>query len=199
MTNKEKYKKSFAALHTSAELLLEVRSMEKNKKRPIPRWAAACAAIVMTFGLSLGVYAADIGGIQRAIQIWRHGEQTDAVLEFQDGNYSLSYEDENGKQHSVNGHIVVDEGFTTNHQHTGTIETVVECLQYPDVIYEEDGSVWVYCKNQKIDITDQFDEEGMCYLTLKMDDTEVYMTIKYKGSFAFDKHKYPSQEFLNKK
>ena len=48
-------------------------------------------AIVMLLGMMAVAYAADIGGIQRTIQIWFQGEQTDAVLEIQDGEYTLGY------------------------------------------------------------------------------------------------------------
>ena len=35
----------------------------------------------------------------------------------------------------------------------------------PTVEYEEDGSVWVYYYNQKIDVTDSF-VNGVCYVKL---------------------------------
>lgn len=43
------------------------------------------------------VYAANVGGIQRTIQLWIHGDQTDATLDVkEDGSYNLNYSDENG-------------------------------------------------------------------------------------------------------
>ena len=60
---------------------------------------AACAAIVLAIGISTAGYAANIGGIQRTIQLWIHGDQTSAVLDINDDgpytSYNLSYQDEN--------------------------------------------------------------------------------------------------------
>ena len=54
----------------------------------MPRLAAACAAAVLTMGLASAAYAADVGGIQRSIQIWVNGDQTDAVLDVRDSSYT---------------------------------------------------------------------------------------------------------------
>lgn len=192
MTNKEKYQKTFSALHTSAELLLEVRSMEKNKKRPIPRWAAACAAVVMTLGLSLGVYAADIGGIRKIIQIWLHGEQTDLVLELTENGYEVFRE---GEDTPYMCNFV-----TTKHNEKPrpmTEEEVIEHLKNPDVEYYDDGSVWLYYEDQKIEITDQFDENGVCRITVRGSDRILDLTIHHfdhstgKSSVEWKERFYP--------
>ena len=39
----------------------------------------------------------------------------------------------------------------------------MELLMMPDVEYEDDGSVWVYWLDQKVDITDKF-VDGVCYV-----------------------------------
>ena len=57
--------------------------------------AAAMFAVVIRLGGS--AYAMDIGGIQRIVQVWIHGDQTDAMLVIENGSCSLEYEDEDGK------------------------------------------------------------------------------------------------------
>ena len=33
----------------------------------------------------------DVGGIQRIVQVWIHGDQTDAIFNVENGNYTLDY------------------------------------------------------------------------------------------------------------
>ena len=47
-----------------------------------------------------------------------------------------------------------------------SVEELQEHLNMPDVEYEEDGSVWVYYQNQKLEITDKF-TDGVCYVKLE--------------------------------
>ncbi len=194
MTNKEKYKKSFSALHTSAELLLEVRSMEKNKKRPIPRWAAACAAVVMTFGLSLGIYAAG-----KMIKMWRHGEKIDAVMEYVDnGIYNVTFKDENGEEKTHKHTMTVKEGYY-GEERPATEEEFIEGMKRPrfDVSFKDDDTVWVYYPGNAIEVTDQFDENGLCHLTINFSGDTYYILIRDDGFFASDTNDYPTPDWFN--
>ena len=103
MTNKEKYQRAFSVLHTSDEFRMEVSTMKQKTRKAMPRLVAVCAAVILVIGMSAVAYAADVGGIQRTIQIWLHGEQTDAVLDIQNGEYSLTYEGEDGATHEIAG------------------------------------------------------------------------------------------------
>lgn len=47
-------------------------------------------------GAAGACYAANIGGIKREIQIWIHGDQTNAILEVESGHYSLDMIDDDG-------------------------------------------------------------------------------------------------------
>lgn len=53
MTNRERYKRAFSAVHASDHISLEVRTMKRTKKWNIKTCAAiaACAALVMALGL----------------------------------------------------------------------------------------------------------------------------------------------------
>ena len=115
--------------------------MKQKTKKVMPRLVAVCAAVILVIGMSAVAYAADVGGIQRTIQIWLQGEQTDAVLEIQDGKYSLTYEDADGGTHEIAGSGVAfdDDG----QERPLTDEEIMEHLNGPEVDYKEDGSVWV--------------------------------------------------------
>lgn len=194
MTNKEKYQRAFSVLHASDEFIMEVKPMRQTTRKSIPRLVAICAAIVMVIGMSVVAYAADVGGIQRTIQIWLHGEQTDAVLEIQDGEYSLGYEDAEGTPHEIHGGGVAfgDDG----QERPLTDEEIMEHLNGPEVDYKEDGSVWVYYMDQALEVTDLF-EDNVCYVQLKDGDGSLYMTIKYGRGHATSPHKYLSPDSFN--
>lgn len=169
--------------------------MNRATKRFIPRLAAACLAAAMVVSMSAAAYAADIGGIQRKVQIWLHGEQTDAVLEVQDGRYTVGYTDENGDDREIQGGGIAVE--PNGEERPATEEEIIEHLNMPEVAYEDDGSVWVYFQDQKIEVTDKFDENGICYVTLKDGEDCKYLTIKYDGGFAMNSHKYPAPDSFN--
>ena len=65
----------------------------------------------------------------------------------------------------------------------------MEEINSPEVEYEEDGSVWIYYKNQKMDITDKF-EDGVCYVELKDGDSIQYMTVMYQNGYALSPERY---------
>lgn len=69
-------------------------------------------------------------------------------------------------------------------------------MNAPDVNYEDDGSVWVYWLDQKIDITDKF-ENDVCYVKLVTSEKTLYMTIKYQNGYATSPDKYLSPSTFN--
>ena len=88
MTNGEKYKKAFSVLQTSKGSLQEVENMAKLQKRTKMKTAAAVLAGCIILGGTGTAYAANVGGIQRTVQIWLHGDQTQATLDVSnDGTY----------------------------------------------------------------------------------------------------------------
>ena len=95
MTNKERYQKTFRVLHAS-DRIMEVKEMKHTRHLPAGRFVPAAALLVFILGLSTVAYAANLGGIRKAVQIWIHGDLTDAVMEVQDGSYTLTYKDEHG-------------------------------------------------------------------------------------------------------
>lgn len=205
MTNKERYKRTFAALHAS-EKTMEDLTMETgelkviNGKKRISKAAAVALAAALLLALATAGFAADVGGIRRTVQIWFQGDRTDAVLEVQtDGSYTLQYKDAEGQTHEQGGGGVAIDLF--GRERPLTEEEILEQLNDPTVDRREDGSVWVYYQNQSIDVTDKIDENGICYVQLKDGSHTLYMTLKCyaDGSVGYttDKHSFPSPKGLD--
>ena len=186
MTNKEKYQRAFSALHAS-EWNMEELNM-KQKKYHTSRAAVLCAAIILVLGLATVAYAADFAGIQRQIQIWMHGDQTDAVFEYDDGTYSITYQDENGKTRTNHGGGVAVDFF--GRERSLTEEEILESLNPPEVVYQDDGTVWVYYYDQRMEITDLF-EDGVCYVQIKHNDETLYLSVRYQNGYSYSSDGYP--------
>ena len=105
MSNKEQYKKAFSVLQTSSDFSLEDEKMAILKKKAMIRTIAAAAAIcLMIVGGSGTAYATNVGGIQRTLQLWLHGDQTNVTIDFDgSGNYTMEYVDENGEKRQSGG------------------------------------------------------------------------------------------------
>lgn len=189
MTNKEKYKQAFSVLQPSGKISLEEERMIIMKKKAKFQAAVAAAAICLAFVSGGGiVYAADLGGVQRKIQLWVQGDQTDADIVYNaNGSYDLWYENEDGTREDLHGGGVAIEADGTERPLTEA--ELMDHLQQPTVDYKEDGSIWVYYYDQKIDITDQF-KDGVCYVQVSNGEKTLYMTILYEGGWCTSPHKY---------
>lgn len=189
MTNHEKYKEAFSVLHTSSDFHLEVEKMNQKKKHiKFKKMIAAAAACLVLVASATAAYAADVGGIQRTVQLWIHGDQTEATLHFDgSGNYTAEYTDPDGTAHQIGGGGVAinDDGS----ERPLTEEELLDEMNSPAVQYEEDGSVWVYWFDQKIDITDKFENDA-CYVKLVSGDQTLYLTVKFQKGSATSPHRY---------
>lgn len=189
MTNKEKYKQAFSAINIPDTFTLEVKNMTTtSKKRKSNRLVGGIAACVLIMGSASVAYATDFSGIQRTIQLWMHGEQTNVSIQFDGkGNYNMDYIDDAGSnQHQGGGGVVFDED---GNERPLTADELMEQLNSPEVNYEDDGSVWVYYFDQKIDITHKF-ENDVCYIQLVNGEEILYMTVEYQNGFSTSPHKY---------
>lgn len=196
MTNKEKYKQAFSALQASGEISLEVEKMAIMSKKAKLKTAAAMITVCLILAGGSGIaYAADIGGIQRTIQLWIDGDQTTAAFEYNsDGSYSISIPSEDGEKEVRGGGGIAYEADGT--ERPLTEDEILETLNDPQVVYEDDGTVWVYYYDQKIEITDKF-EDDICYLKVSNGDETLYMTIKYQDGWCSSPHKYESPDSFN--
>lgn len=191
MTDREKYKKTFSALEPERDYLeritnAEVIKMKERKHVSIPKLIAACVAVVAILAaMTAGAYAADIGGIQRKIQIWTKGELTDAELNITtDGSsseYTLSYTDENGETRKSEGGGIAYDFF--GRERALTEDEIIEHLNEPQVVPEDDGRIMLYCRDQKMDLTDKF-EDGVCYVKLTVDGKPLYITVTKEGDYG---------------
>ncbi len=198
MTEKERFRKAFSPLHASPDTLTEVIKMaeQKNSKRTLRRTMTLALAAALILALGCAAYTADLGGIQRRVQLWIHGDQTDAVLTVTSpGEYTLNYTNENGVEHEVRGGGVAFEDDGT--ERPLTEEELIESLNEPELEYRDDGTVFVYYYGQALDITDKFDEDGVCYVQLNGGDSTLYMTIKYHNGHATSTEKYVAPEEFN--
>ena len=152
-----------------------------KSRRVIGIILAAC----LVFTLAVTAYAADIGGIRRLIQIWLYGEQTTAVLDVQNGQYTLT--DEEGSFIRGGGGVAFE---PDGSERPLTEEEILEHLDQPELYHKEDGTIWVYYRGQKIEITDRFDADGYCYLELRNGTEILYATIERNGGMATSPEKY---------
>ncbi|MEG1657492.1 MAG: hypothetical protein RR288_00405 [Oscillibacter sp.] len=170
--------------------------MEKTGNRyQFKKLVAVVAACVMLVGTATAAYTGDIGGIQRTLQLWIHGDQTEATITFDgNGSYSMDYTDGDGTaQHQGGGGVAFGENGA---ERPLTEEELLEALSDPEVRYEDDGTVWVYWYGQKIDITDKF-ENGFCYVKLVNGDEILYMTVEYQNGYMTSPAKYQSASAFN--
>lgn len=170
--------------------------MVKIQKKHKFQIAAAILAACILVGGSGTVYAANVGGIQRTIQLWIHGDQTDATLNVnEDGSYTLNYSDKDGKkQNRAEAELHLMQTETSD---LLPKDEIMDELNMPDVEYEDDGSVWVYYENQKLEITDKFDKNNVCYVKIKGKDKTLYLTVKYQNGYCSSEDKYVSPSSFN--
>lgn len=159
--------------------------MEHGKRFYTRRLIGLILAAALVFALAMTAYAADVGGIQRIIQIWRYGDQTTAVLDIQNGNYTVMGED--GTLVSCGGGVVME---PDGSERPLTEEEILTHLCAPDLWYYEDGTVCVYYRGQKIDITERFNADGVCYLELRDGDEVLYATITRETGMAVSPNAY---------
>ena len=193
MTEKERFQRAFAPLHASPDTMTEVMKMTEQKtKRPALRHAATiglAAALVLALGSV--AYASDLGGIQRTVQLWLNGEMTDATLTVKNGHYTVNYTDSEGNERERSGGGVAFEPDGT--ERALTEEEMLEDINAPEVVYEDDGTVMLYYRGQSLDITDRFDEDGLCHVLLRDEQDggkTLFVTIRYNDGYSYNSTKY---------
>ena len=189
MTNREKYKQAFSTIKTSRDFSMEEEKMKRIEKRHMYKTAVVAMAVcILISGSGMVAYAADIGGIQRVVQLWIHGDQTDVTVRFDaDGSYVAEYTDGEGNLCTRGGGGV--EFLPDGSERPLSEEELLEQLTAPEVEYEDDGTVWLYWRDQKVEITDKF-EDKVCYVKLIGEGETMYVTVKYHGGYSYGPHKF---------
>ena len=192
MSNRDNYKKAFSVLQTPESLDLEEKKMALLKKKTVTKniiASAAVAFLVIVLG-SGTAYAMNIGGIQRILQVWIHGDQTEVTVNYDgQGNYTMQYVDENGEVREQGGGGIAIEPDGTERPLTEE-ELEKDMFDDVDVEYYDDGSVILYYQDQVVDITDKF-EDGYCHVLVKGSEGDLYVTVEYQGGWASSSDKYP--------
>lgn len=186
MTNKERYQQAFSALPSSRQLHLEVEEMaqiqKKHKKNIAVAAAVACAALIGAGGTA---YAADLGGIQTKVSIWLNGKQVEAVETPNENgrSFTFTYEGEDGTESLGFGGVSIDED--GNEAWLNGDELVAHINESASVEKDGDGRVWAYYYDQKTEITDLFDENGVCTITMTHEDKTIQLEITDNGDGGY--------------
>ena len=199
MFDKKQYQRTFGVLHASGDFLKEDFTMQSPKPFPVRRIVILGAAVILVFSMSIVCYAEDVGGIRRTIQLWIHGDQTTAVLDIQNGEYTIHYEDADGTPHEQSGGGVAFNPDGSEHPLTDEeiMEHVMEEARMPEIDYRKDGSVWVYYMDQAMEITDNFNSDGICFIQLKNGSDVLYLTVKYQSGYATSPSGFVQPEEFN--
>ena len=186
MIDKQQYQRTFGVLHASGDFLKEDFPMNKTNHFPVRKLIILCAAVILLLSTSIICYAEDVGGIRTTIQLWIHADQTTAVMDIQNGEYTLTYEDADGtpREQAGGGVAINPDGSERPLTDEEIMEHVMEQAQMPDVVYKEDGSVWVYYMDQVMEITDSFNSDGVCFVQLKNGLQTLYLTVTYQNGYA---------------
>lgn len=194
MTNREKYRQAFSALHASDDISLEGNTMKKeNLKFSIRPALAACLCVAVMIGCMGVAYAADVGGIRETIEIWFNGRQVEAgVVDYSgDGKGGYAFEiNENGETRTVSGGgVAIDENGVES---ALSPEEVADAFAI-DVDVDENGRVWLYHYGQSYDITDLM-AHGKCKVSLDNGANPLYFDVEDNGAggYAFSMSAEPT-------
>ena len=200
MTEQERYKRAVSALHPDPafRVVLQKQGRTPARVRASLRFHAGLAAILWILALSLagaGVYAADIGGIQRKIQILQHGELTNAVLTVSetDGTYQVT--DPSGKVLQSGGGVSIGADGT---ERPLSREELLSDLADQVTNEVENGHYYLCWRSQLLDLTGAFDESGVCYVTVTDGTDTLYVTALISGALATSPYRYliPGVDFF---
>ena len=188
MTDKERYQRAFSALHTSEGFQVRLEGTRKpvHTVRIRRVLTAACVAMAVAAGAT-AAYASNAGGIQRTIQIWLHGELTDATLDIDASNGTYAIRDQSGHVMQSGGGVAINQDGT---ERPLTAKEIEEDLANRPETETADGRTYLLLGSQRIDVTDQFDESGYCYITVKTGGGKLYVTVCQNGGLASSPNRY---------
>lgn len=195
MTNKERLKKAFSALHTSDDFVLDLEDKTMKNKYGFRKAAiAACAALAVCAG-GVTCYAANVGGIQRTVQVWLNGDQTDAVItvDEKDGIAQYNVKDKNGKDIQNGGGVAIEDDGSERPLTADEIENHLNNSPTTETI---NGHKYLFYKDQKVDLTGKFNKDGLCFVTFKDGDKNLYVTVSKNGGLSSSDKRYVEKKEL---
>lgn len=176
MTNRDRYKRAFSTLHVSPDFEVEVTTMKRKTIR-LNRIAALAAAMILLIGTMSVAYAADVGGIQATVRILMHGSAEYATLtKISDLEYQLTtYEGDSSRTMGMGGVEIEADGTETP---ISGEDLVNDRNEHGEIEVNEEGRIMLYFYDQAVDITDRYDEDGKCRITLTHDGKEAAFVIE---------------------
>lgn len=188
MTEKERYQRAFSALHTSEGFQVRLEGTRKPSHTVRIRrvLTAACVAMAVAAGAT-AAYASNVGGIQRTIQIWLHGKLTNATLDIDTSDGTYAIRDQSGHVTESGGGVAISSDGT---ERPLTAKEIEEDLSNRPETETADGRTYLLLGSQRIDVTDQFDESGCCYITVKTGSGKLYVTVRKNGGLASSPNRY---------
>lgn len=189
MKNAEKIKRAFDALQPSRDFSMEVEEMTA-KKRPLSKaLASVCVAAALVIAGATAAYAADLAGFRQALSLWIQGEQRNGVME-QVGEGEFVFIDEDGRENIYRG--TIDDGSGERPMTMDEMLHNEEMEAHPFFEEKENGSVWMYYKEQKVDITEQFENGNTAFVTLDDGGKTLYFTVRWEEDGSFGANVSPS-------
>ena len=194
MTNKEKYRRAFSCLRVPEGFSVDQKRRKREKRSGLRQAVAAAVVMLAVCAAGVSAYAADLGGIQRTVQVWLLGDQTDAVITIDEeaGTTLYSLQADDGRVVQSGGGVAMggDGG-----DRPLTESEMQDYLNYPDkeVI---DGRIYLFYKGQKTDITDRFDTDGLCFLTISDGRETLYVTVTRNAGLPVSTKRYVQKEEL---
>lgn len=192
---RERYQHAFSSIHADKDFRINLE--ENPMKAEQIRWSKGLTAAITAAAIALGgatVYAQNIGGIQRKMQIWVDGELTTATVDLNDeGSYTIY--DAAGNEVGGGGGVAYDGPL--NQERPLTAEEMAKEIADQITLDESDGNYYLCWHNKKIDITDDFGEDHYAYLTLVDGSETLYVTINQDGSYSTspDRYMIPGKDF----
>lgn len=188
MTNKEKYKRSFDALQPSKAFNVRLEESPMRRKNTALRRALIVVCALLVFSIAgTSAYAANVGNVQRIIQVWLHGDLTEATMIVDEANGSYRLTDKDGKEIGGGGGVVENEDGTLRPANKEELEEHLANEVYTDTI---DGKMYLLFKNQKMDLTGKFKDSDYYYVTIQDGDDKIFATITKDGGVASSKTRY---------
>lgn len=176
MTNKERYREAFGVLQSKTEQW-EVQPMNHNIRTfKAKRILAVAAVVIMLAVAAVGVYAADVGGIQTTLKTWFHGNEVAVdVSTGENGEYKFELKDDNGEVTTAFAGGGVEMGIFGKERRLSPQE-VLDANNL-DISTNEDGRVMLYYYDQSHDITDLFSADGTCKVCFTDNSTDSDKTL----------------------
>ena len=114
------------------------------------------------------------------------------------GAYSFSYNKDDGSSDSFN-YGIADVDADGNITWKPVDDVVSSINETAMVNVDENGRVWVYYYDQKEDITDSFDENGICNVTLTHEEKPLYVKVikNDDGNYTYTQTDDPDKEPIN--